>query len=226
MPFTDTWDVTTPPDTQLANQLGLDLRNLKLDIQQRMGAISGLSSALPPFGSDAQPANWTGLLFFATDTGQVFQWNGTTWVDTTIAFLPTMYYSDPTTPTVTATGVINSVTIPAAALADGKQIHSVSSIQGVGASGANVTYEVNGIGVAVATLTGTPAYVTFVLDAMTVGGYVVGALTMTAIRATLSANNLLFTPAFPVGSSNVFSTNLTVAAGSVIGKALSVTVNA
>ena len=83
MAFTNTFDVTFPPDTQAANQLGLDIRNLKLDLQQRMGATSGLSTGLPNIGADAQPTNWTGLLFFATDTGAIYQWSGSAWVAVT-----------------------------------------------------------------------------------------------------------------------------------------------
>lgn len=83
MAFTNIYDVTFPPDTQLANLLGQDLRNLALNVQQRMAAISGLAANLPAIGSDAQPLNWTGLLYFTTDTSQVFQWSGTAWVDVT-----------------------------------------------------------------------------------------------------------------------------------------------
>jgi hypothetical protein len=87
MAFTDVWDVTQPPDTQLANLLGQDIRNLKLDTQQRMAAISGISTAMPNFATDAQPANWAGILFFATDNGHIYQFNGTIWVDVTATFI-------------------------------------------------------------------------------------------------------------------------------------------
>jgi hypothetical protein len=83
MPFTNLWDDVFPPDTQLANQLGLDLRNFRLDAQQRMAAISGLDAAKPAFGADAQPANWNGILFFATDTGKIYQFANPVWVDVT-----------------------------------------------------------------------------------------------------------------------------------------------
>lgn len=86
MPFTNQWDVTQPPDTQLANLLGQDIRNLKLDIQQRL-VLSGLNANKPPLNTDAQPANWTGLLFFATDTGHIWQWSGAAWVDITNSFI-------------------------------------------------------------------------------------------------------------------------------------------
>ena len=83
MPFTNTWDVTFPPDTQLANLLGQDLRNFRVDTQQRMAAISGVDASKPAFGADAQPANWNGILFFATDTGKIYQFNNPAWTDIT-----------------------------------------------------------------------------------------------------------------------------------------------
>ena len=83
MAFTNNYDVTFPPDTQQANQLGADLRNLALNVQQRMAAISGLDAAKPSFGTDIQPLNWTGILFFATDTGNVYRWTGAAWVQVT-----------------------------------------------------------------------------------------------------------------------------------------------
>jgi len=81
MPFTDIWDTTLPADTQAVSKGALDFRSLKLDIQQRFGAMTGVSTALPDLGSDAQPANWTGFLCFATDNGHVYRWSGSAWVD-------------------------------------------------------------------------------------------------------------------------------------------------
>lgn len=77
---TNVYDVTFPPDTQLANLLGQDLRNFRLDVQQRMALISGTLAARWNPATDAQPLNWTGLLYFATDTGQTFQWTGAAWI--------------------------------------------------------------------------------------------------------------------------------------------------
>lgn len=76
---TNVFDNTFPPDTQAANQLGLDIRNFKLDIQERMALISGLFANRWNPGADVQPAKWTGLLYFATDTNQLFQWTGAAW---------------------------------------------------------------------------------------------------------------------------------------------------
>jgi hypothetical protein len=80
---TNIYDVTQPFDTQAANQLGLDLRNLALNVQQRMALISGTTAARWNPGTDAQPFNWIGLLYFATDTNKVWQWAGNAWVDIT-----------------------------------------------------------------------------------------------------------------------------------------------
>jgi hypothetical protein len=82
------FDVTFPPDTQAANQLGLDIRTFKTDIQARMALISGTIGNRWNPGADAQPANWTGILYFATDTNQLFQWSGSAWVQ--IAFSGTL----------------------------------------------------------------------------------------------------------------------------------------
>ena len=142
MAFTDTWDVTYPPDTQTANLLGQDLRNLRLDIQQRMGAISGLSTAMPTFGADAQPANWTGLLFFATDTGQVFQWSGTAWVDVTSSLIPiSKLFSDLTTASIVAPGTVNTVTIPSTSLLSGNMLDIREACTG---TGSNLVFRING----------------------------------------------------------------------------------
>jgi hypothetical protein len=78
MAFTNVWDNTFPPDTQAANQLGADLRNFRTDVQQRMAAISGLEADKPAF-----EAGFAGVLYFATDTGKIFRWNGASWLDVT-----------------------------------------------------------------------------------------------------------------------------------------------
>lgn len=83
MAFNEAFDVTFPPDTQQANLLGLDIRNTRLDIQQRMASISGLDANKPNFAGDVQPANWNGMLFFATDTSRVYQFNNPNWTDVT-----------------------------------------------------------------------------------------------------------------------------------------------
>lgn len=117
MAFSNIYDVTFPADTQLANLLGSDLRNLALNVQQRMAAISGLAANLPAVGSDAQPANWTGLLYFATDTQQIFQWSGTAWVDVSTSILPprTIYKNTASTTHTGDTTLDTIYTIPVSA---------------------------------------------------------------------------------------------------------------
>lgn len=82
MPFTNVWDTTQPPDTQLANLLGQDIRNLKVDVMQRMSYISGTLLNRPT--PETVNAIWGspsafGILYFASDTLQVFQWDGANW---------------------------------------------------------------------------------------------------------------------------------------------------
>jgi hypothetical protein len=80
--FTNVWDITTPPDTQQANLLGQDLRNLKNDVMQRMSLLSGTTANMPT--PETVNATWGGagfgLVFFATDTKLVWQWSGAAWV--------------------------------------------------------------------------------------------------------------------------------------------------
>lgn len=80
---TNVFDNLFPPDTQAANLLGSDIRGFKFDIQERMGAISDVLANRWNPATDLQPLKWTGLLFFATDTNQVFRWSGAAWVDVT-----------------------------------------------------------------------------------------------------------------------------------------------
>ena len=81
--FTNTWDITFPPDTQLANLLGQDLRNFRVDVMQRMSLLSGNFANRPT--PETVNATWGGsgygLLYFSIDTRQTFQWNGSAWVD-------------------------------------------------------------------------------------------------------------------------------------------------
>lgn len=83
------WDVTTPLDTQLANLLGQDIRNLKDDVMQRLSLLSGTIANIP--APETVNATWGGagfgLLYFATDTGQIFQWSGVFWTDVSALFV-------------------------------------------------------------------------------------------------------------------------------------------
>jgi hypothetical protein len=88
--FDHVWDITQPPDTQLANLLGQDIRNLKDDVMQRFTSLAGTLANRP--APETVNATWGGtgfgILYFATDTGHIFQWNGAAWVDVTANFIP------------------------------------------------------------------------------------------------------------------------------------------
>jgi hypothetical protein len=87
MAFTNVYDVTYPPATQLVSSGPADFQAAALNVQQRMAAISGLDASKPNFAGDAQPANWDGILFFATDTGQIYQFNNPSWTNITTNIL-------------------------------------------------------------------------------------------------------------------------------------------
>lgn len=65
MSYTNVWGSSTPPDSQQANQLGLDIRNFKLDVVQRINTVLGTGAswdAVDPiiatllnFGTTASP---------------------------------------------------------------------------------------------------------------------------------------------------------------------------
>lgn len=113
MPISNVFDNTFPPDTQQANQLGVDIRTFKLDIQQRLGAISDILANRWNPGADVQPTQWTGVLFFATDTQQVFRWSGAAWVDVSTSFSTVSHLTDLVVHTLSGSGVGSSVVIPA-----------------------------------------------------------------------------------------------------------------
>lgn len=88
LPFSNVWDSSQPPDTALVSQGAAEFRKLRTDIQQRMAAISGIDAAKPNFNADTQVNNWLGILYFATDTGKIYQFNPpTAWVDVTANFI-------------------------------------------------------------------------------------------------------------------------------------------
>ena len=102
--FTNVYDTTFPPDTQAANLLGQDLRNFRTDVMQRMSLLSGTFANRPT--PEIVNATWGGvcygLLYFSTDTGQIFQWNGAAWVDISQNFR-SAFFKDNTTHVHTGT---------------------------------------------------------------------------------------------------------------------------
>jgi hypothetical protein len=85
--FADIWDISQPPDTELANLLGQNIRGLKNDIMQRMSLLSGTIANRPTPEVNSATANWGGIgygiIYISTDTNQIFQWSGIAWVDIT-----------------------------------------------------------------------------------------------------------------------------------------------
>jgi hypothetical protein len=136
MPFPPTfdhvWDITQPPDTQLANLLGQDIRNLKDDVMQRFSLISGVIANRPT--PETVNATWGGsgygLLYFSTDTGQIFQWNGSAWVDVSSSFFGSASsvrrFSDTTSYSYSSgTNTTTGITVPAGVIVAGSQIQIV-----------------------------------------------------------------------------------------------------
>jgi hypothetical protein len=74
------WDETQPPDSQPANLLGQDLRQLKQDVRERMISFaSGPAADMPAPEAVWGSAN-DGVIYFQTDTNQLYRWNGAQWV--------------------------------------------------------------------------------------------------------------------------------------------------
>jgi hypothetical protein len=152
MPFPPTfdhvWDITTPPDTQAANLLGQDIRNLKDDIMQRLSLLSGTTANRPT--PETLNATWGGagygLLYFATDTGIVYQWNGASWNSLTVPF-GTSKFSDTSLANIVnpiTSTVINTVNVPGSFNAAGvAKMHCAGQVL-FSAGTPNLGYSING----------------------------------------------------------------------------------
>ncbi len=119
MPFPPTFDAawaeTFPPDTQAANLLGDDIRKFKADIRQRLALLSGTFANRPTNMDAVFGGSGFGVLYFATDTAQIFQWSGSAWVDVSSSISSVIKYADPIDYIflTTTVGDGNSITIPA-----------------------------------------------------------------------------------------------------------------
>lgn len=81
MAYTDVWDVTMPLDTQAASQGAADFRQTKLDVMQRIASFgAGPFAGRPTPEITSSTANWTGVMYWSTDTFEVDYWSGTAWV--------------------------------------------------------------------------------------------------------------------------------------------------
>lgn len=84
MPFTHTWDNSVPLDTQAASLGAQDIRTLTLNANERIAAFgAGLLADRPTPETTSGTVDWTGVMYWATDTGQVFRWGGGAWADIT-----------------------------------------------------------------------------------------------------------------------------------------------
>ena len=82
MAYTNVWTTAAPLDTQAANQGAVDFRATKLDVMQRIASFgAGLLASRPTPETTSASADWTGVMYWATDTKQTFRWNGSSWDD-------------------------------------------------------------------------------------------------------------------------------------------------
>jgi hypothetical protein len=155
--FSNTWDTTVPADTQLANLLGQDLRNLRVDIMQRLSLLSGTFANRPT--PETVNAVWGGagfgLLYFSTNTGQIFQWNGAAWVDITASLSLGKYKFENsniipvTVANTVANTVLQTINIPATDIGAAQAFYfdgvGVIGIQGGGGQNLSVTVTLDSI---------------------------------------------------------------------------------
>jgi hypothetical protein len=228
--FTNVWDTTFPPDTQLANLLGQDLRQVRTDVMQRLSLLSGTFANRP--APEILNATWGGvgfgLLYFATDTSQIFQWNGAAWIDVSNSIRGAFFkdnaahvHTGTVTDDVIDTTVINGNSLGASGLIRATLVFIISA-QGAGGN-SNVKFKYGGTVVGVYTLVNAAAGFTLRADftmgnqgvtnsqknTLAVSGYT-GALqttvsfNTTAIDSTVNQNFTVTVQNFAVGDSQTF----------------------
>ena len=134
MAYSNVWTTAAPLDTQAANQGAADFRVTKLDIMQRVASFgAGLLANRPTPELTSSTANWTGVTYLATDTSQLFRWNGSSWDDIS-ANIPSgiaKRYSNVTPNTIVDNGspaVGISVTIPGGSLTVGSIFRAIGRV--------------------------------------------------------------------------------------------------
>jgi hypothetical protein len=154
MPFPPTFDrafdETFPPDTQAANLLGQDIRNLKTDIRERFALLSGTFANRPTNEDAAFGGVGYGMLYFSTDTNQIFQWNGVTWVEVSSSFSRVgLVNSQANLAPVAGNGaaqVVFTYNLPANTVANLQGLRLSAAIQhSIGAFNINYIFSLNGI---------------------------------------------------------------------------------
>ena len=117
MAFTNVWDNTFPPDTQLASLGAEDFRETKQDVQERFTAFAvGVLVNRPTPEAGFGTAN-NGVLYYAYDIGVLFQWDGAAWLDVRYNGV----FEDLTQAAIAAglETALNTVVVPAGALKAG-----------------------------------------------------------------------------------------------------------
>lgn len=116
MAYTNTWTTAAPLDTQAANQGAVDFRATKLDVMQRISSFgAGLLASRPTPEATSGTADWTGVMYWATDTKQTFRWNGASWDDISSNIATNSHFSDATQGNILNPGgvvAVNTVTVP------------------------------------------------------------------------------------------------------------------
>jgi len=149
--YNEAWDITQPPDTQAANLLGSDIRNLKNDIMQRLSLLSGLFANRPT--PEIVNATWGGagygLLYFATDTQQVFQWSGSAWVDVTLGITGyRLFNAQGASAAIVGNGAVQTVftyNLPASAIGASQLLRIKGSLFHTGSSSVSYNIALNGV---------------------------------------------------------------------------------
>lgn len=153
MAYTNIWDESQPADTQPANQLGLDIRNLEVNVRERLGTfLSGPITSRP-----TPEAAWAGLIYIATDlTGGVnivSRWDGNQWIDITASFSNAGSIKIATLAPVVTAGIADGVlaVIPASTLQAGSVINVEALIIPTPASSEDYQLAFGGASLALAT---------------------------------------------------------------------------
>lgn len=225
--FTTAWDNTFPPDTQAANQLGLDLRTFRTDVQQRMSLLSGILANRPTNMDATFGGAGYGILFFATDTNQIFQWNGAAWVEVTASFNPGGRLSTLAPVVTNGAGQDGLVlTIPAGSLFVGSVIRVALAVTVSAGDTVGVFFGATQISTYIAAIiSGVNSMMDFIVTAVAAEIGFENAIITTApggitAYAPLSNN---FTPAEAINAPIIIKTRQTVGAVPMVHNMLSVT---
>lgn len=228
MPYTNVWTTAAPLDTQAANQGAVDFRATKLDIMQRVQSFgAGVLASRPTPETTSASADWTGVMYWATDTKQAFRWNGSSWDDisaslpvNTVGFSNVIKNVTPNTITNPAVATtIMSVTIPANTLAIGSIVKISAGAHSAGGADAPAVFLNFG---------GTNFIIGPIPAALNSSGVFTGVVIVKAGAvetgyATLTTPSTSISNCAPSGLSGDITTNIVVSIGVSADPAMSVT---